>query len=409
MSGADATEYGVATDSDGASGLFAEISVDLIDGNGDGKWAIGKEALDVVAEINAYANVDLGARVSIEGTGISLPEVTTVIHYDQTFVNVRLSSSSGSSASLGGSPSVVFENVTLDLGKALSGFVGPIADELGKYIGPGTTIRQLVDILVTPIDLGVGQITLIDILASKYPAAKTAVNAIVAFSDFIGLVENSEGDSIKISFGDFTVGGSLLGSKIATVSDNDVRGAVTPDLAAATANKPKTGQAVAKFGTTPGSIQFPILTDPKTILGFMMGRTVTLFSYDLPSLDFEVGYKQSFPVFPGLNAFVSGTITAKSSLSFGFDTRGINEWKDSGFDLSDIDDIFDGFYFGDWNCTGAGKRRVHGFRHPGGGRFAGDRRLDRGGCGRWDHRDHWAGSGRCSATGNGGQWYTGRI
>ena len=59
-----------------------------------------------------------------------------------------------------------------------------------------------------------------------------------------------------------------------------------------------------------GSIQFPLLQNPASILGFLTGRDVTLFTYDLPKLRLGFTYKYSYPVFPGLNAFLAGNVSA---------------------------------------------------------------------------------------------------
>ena len=62
---------------------------------------------------------------------------------------------------------------------------------------------------------------------------------------------------------------------------------------------------------------------------------VTLFRYDMPDLDFEFNYIQSFPIFTGLNARFGGEVTAKTNFDFGFDTAGLNKWR-NGWDLKQL-------------------------------------------------------------------------
>ena len=61
-----------------------------------------------------------------------------------------------------------------------------------------------------------------------------------------------------------------------------------------------------------------------------MGKEVDLFLYDLPSLDLQFLYEQVFPIFPGLNAKLSGEITATTNFTFGLSTRGFMEFQAGG-------------------------------------------------------------------------------
>mgnify|MGYP003348596199 CR=1 FL=1 len=53
-----------------------------------------------------------------------------------------------------------------------------------------------------------------------------------------------------------------------------------------------------------------------------MGKEVSLFEYDLPALDLQFLYEQSFPIFPGLNAKLGGMVSATTNISVGMSTRG---------------------------------------------------------------------------------------
>src|SRR5204863_8728772 len=81
------------------------------------------------------------------------------------------------------------------------------------------------------------------------------------------------------------------------------------------------------------NFSIPILSDPMTVLDFIMGKgDATLFYYDLPDLDLVFDYAKTFPVFPGLNVGLHGAVGAKTNFDFGYDTRGLREWMDRGFD-----------------------------------------------------------------------------
>ncbi len=378
-----ADEFGVEVDSDGHSGLFAGLSFDLADGGGDGRWTLG-ENLVASARLFAEANVDLGAKVELPDAGpITLPELFAVLHYDQVFADVTFSSSGGGSASFGDPPQLSFENVTLDLGSAISKFLGPIANELAGFIGPDTTLIQLLEILTTEVDIGIAKFSLLangidetgkpvigfletfaknEADRQKARSVKLAIDKILEFSGFIGAIQAAQGESILIPFGDFTVGGGLLSEApdnsgaARPIEQSQFQGGAAPDLDEATTNpdgsKKKSADVVAQFGTEPGAIRVPLLQDPASILGLLLGRRTDLFIYDLPSLNLVAGVTQSFPVFPGLNARIGGNISLTSALSFGFDTTGIEKWSDQDFALSDLDLLFDGFYFGDFDADG---------------------------------------------------------
>src|SRR5262249_45582993 len=97
---------------------------------------------------------------------------------------------------------------------------------------------------------------------------------------------------------------------------------------------------VKKFGTKPGSIQFPLLSNPSSIFGLLMGKDVDLFLYDLPSLDLQFLYEQMFPLFPGLNAKLGGEVTATTNITFGLNTRGFNAFRRGPDGISGTDDDY---------------------------------------------------------------------
>jgi Ca2+-binding RTX toxin-like protein len=366
-----ADKYGVDLDIDGNSGLFAGLSLDLTDAGNDGRWTIlsptsGPEGIEASANLYAEANVDLGVLVDIQAADISLPKVTTVLHYDQTFADVTYSSSGGNSSTFGGDPVVMFENVMLDLGGLISDFLAPITEQLDPYIGADSTVRGIVDLLTTEVDIGIAKFTLIDFMKSilapsseQYKAilkTEKALEAVRAFSDFISLVNDAKGESIMLGFGDFTIGGgsSLLGSApsndgVATpIDDNDFTGKKDAiDPGEATGAGSKSSKIFTSTTFEGGGLEIPLIQDPKSILGLLMGRRTDLFIYNLPEFSFVAEAGKSFPIYPGLNARLFGELSIQTDLAFGYDTSGIETWKSGGFLASDLDKLIDGFYFVD--------------------------------------------------------------
>ncbi|WP_029407232.1 DUF4347 domain-containing protein [Thiomicrorhabdus sp. Milos-T2] len=358
-------------DDDGSSGLRGKIAVDLKDGDNDDKWRIG-EALGLAAGISAYANVDIFAEVDMDfaGKDISLPGMNTTIHYDQELANVTWESGATFAANFFEAPEVVLEDVTLNVGDLFSGFIGPVALELDPFLGKESEVRRVIDILTTPIDLGITELKLLDIVVLsmnlKSPgtgdALKKVVEALQGVSNFISLASNAAKSNtpIEVNFGTFDLKGGLVTSDSNTITQNSYEkkegtGENSKDKVANSNATESQKTLTTQLTATGGDILFPILYDPMTAVGLLLGKDVDLFIYDTPDLQFNVEYEQSFPVFTGLNAVLKGSLEAYTDFFFGFDTTGIRSWFDSfesnDYDFldsaGDLDDIFDGFFIAD--------------------------------------------------------------
>jgi Ca2+-binding RTX toxin-like protein len=361
------------------SGVFGEFAVDLLDPDND---AADGERLTITeiqnsttsqileARLNAVADVDLFAEVTIpefsfnigsNSFDLQFPELSTTVHYDQVFAEA---STNGPANTFGGKPMVTFEDVTLDLGKFITAFISPIIEQVHQVTEP---VEPIADILTTEIsllkELGAPVTTLLDIAEvalgqTKYAPVVRAVEAIIDVITIIDTVAefiDSGAESIMINFGTFTIGDGIgddlrSGDSSTMTAPQPNAGGLDTDRDINGSNltgsqKESTKEVVKQIGTTPGSFQFPILTNPSSAIGLLMGQTADLFTYDLPALDLNFQYVRSFPIFPGLNARFGGGVTATTDFSFGFDTSGIQKWIDGG----PVSDIFDGFFIGDWD------------------------------------------------------------
>ncbi|MBN1006127.1 DUF4347 domain-containing protein [Amphritea pacifica] len=363
-------------DSDGNSGLRGKITIDLTD-NDDDRWRVG-EALEMAALISADANVDLFATLDMDfgGQSISLPGAHTTVHYDQELANISWSTGSSFSASFFEAPQVVLEDVTIDVGDLFSGFIGPIALELDPFLGKDSELRRVIDILTTDVDLGVAKLNLLDIaviaMNAKSPGTgdtlRTTITALKAVSDFITLASEAAQSNtpIEVNFGTFELGGSLVTSDSTAIATTDFNQKGTQQNSTDAVNNSSASASqkklVTQLGSSPGSIMFPIMYDPMTAIGLLLGKDVDLFIYDTPDIDFLVEYEQSFPIFTGLNAVIKGSLEAYSDFFFGFDTTGIRSWftkfeaSDYDFDaaVGNLGDIFDGFFIADWAVSDTG-------------------------------------------------------
>ncbi len=355
-------------DSDGNSRLQGQIYVDLQDSGNDGKWTVfggsesGNDSLSLTAGLNAFANVDLflDAGLDVGGTA-SLPNVSTLFRYDQVFADITVDTS-GSSSSLLESPQVSFEDVTVDFGTFISGVLDPVISGIEPIIDPLNTVLEL---FRKELDLGVTKISLLGLIDLAFPGAKPpqlekallVLTFIEQFTDFVTLVRDAsaEGESININVGSFTLGGDILGDSSTSGAggekwqpssslQTDTRNRQSLANTSSSSSGSKNDELIKGInGGDKGGFDIPLLTSPSSALGLLLGKNVDLFIYDLPDLELGFDWRQSYPVFPGLNANIGGGVGLDVNFSFGFDTRGVQQLIDGG----SVDDIFNGFYFSD--------------------------------------------------------------
>src|SRR5262249_7400065 len=73
-------------------------------------------------------------------------------------------------------------------------------------------------------------------------------------------------------------------------------------------------------------LQFPIFSKPATAFGLLLGKQVTLFTYDMPTLRVGFTFRQTFPIIPPLDALVAGSLGASAHFPFGYDCHGLTEF-----------------------------------------------------------------------------------
>ncbi len=341
-------------DPDSRTGLFGHLGVDLSDADGDGKLTFG-EGLELKLLANATAEADIYAEVSTDFP--QLPSLSTTIRYDQVLGEASISTASGASFETG-SPEIVLEDVTLDVGSMMDGFLGETFETIYEIINP---IKPVVDLLLFEVDFGVLQLQMIDIAYLRLPAqvvdtAKKVLEVIESTLDFMESIQSIEGGTIN--FGTFELGGRTASDPSAETelaSSQPSGQPMTADQQRLTSGPDQKGIAAnpntqGRNQQTPSTKRFsiPLMEDPMSVLNFLMGRgEVDLFYYDLPDLDLFFQYEQSFPIFGPLNGVFRGSIGAQTNFDFGFDTSGIRDWMESDFDPSEVGKIFNGFYLDD--------------------------------------------------------------
>lgn len=338
------------------TGLNGELSVDIIDPNGDTKLTIseiGSAKFDPSFSADATISLNLDAGI---GSNKNLPRIDTDL-----FVYWSFDLENG-----GSQPIVSLNNVSLDVGEFLSKSINPILEDVNKYLEP---VRPILDILNEEIPvisdlaqmLGQDKVTFIDaikLFGSGGESIEKVFNILNAIDDFIEETANTQ-DNIKLNFGDFSFSQDLRNPGEIVIPDqpaeslDDVLGKIgnstnnaAPIMALSDetpANSSSLNPIASLFKdlNDKTGIGFPILTDPSNIFKLLFGQAADLVVWDIPRLEAEFKYSQMFgPILPPIPLFarITGSLGVFADFFVGLDTRGL-QGEDKNF--------FDGFYFGD--------------------------------------------------------------
>jgi outer membrane protein OmpA-like peptidoglycan-associated protein len=367
------------------SGLSLEIVVDILDpgtgSNNDGRLSFSEmsssstQLSDIItAEANGSAMVDLGLTVNFDGLGLDasfLPAIGTDLMIDWA---VSFGTADGAEI---GTPDVMFEDITLDLGSFVTDFAGPFLADIGEFLEPLGFLLDRQDGLLykrLPVisDLAGETVTLKQLaeLLDTENKITPFLNAVEQIYFLTGLVADAateaenNGGAILIHFGNVSLSGSELdsasdeGGSLADAAPN-LDGLISGTQAidgfntssgAQSGGSTAATQSFTRSVTRPsgGAVTFNIL-QAGTIVDLLLGKPdVTLIEYDLPPFGFDFEYLQRFPIYPPLFATLRGFFSATIDLGFGYDTLGLNQFLASENPL----DLVNGFFLQDLDANG---------------------------------------------------------
>ena len=265
-------------------------------------------------------------------------------------------------------PTLAFNNTQLDVGSFLTGFARPVVNRVNDTVKP---FRPVIDFLNKDIRMfhdaglggtfdanGDGRVTIVDVAGkvAGWTGARinTAtvtrfMNAIQAFdaaAKALNAISTSEGN-ITLDLGSYNIGAinpNGSSNSLATRSATRSRRARSADTQTSSSSKVK--QFLDAVNRVEG-LGFPILTDPNTAIKLLLGQNATLFKYDMPDLAFDFSLNRGFSLLGAIDVGLRGSFSANTNLSFGYDTFGLNQWKDSNFSTSALSRLIDGFYIED--------------------------------------------------------------
>jgi Ca2+-binding RTX toxin-like protein len=327
----------------------------------------------VAARLEGGANIDLALTASFEGSA-NFPRVRTELHIDWDL----LSGDTRHGLDAVSIPRIYFDHTQLNAGDFINQLLGPIFSKIQSALAP---IQPLLDILSARIpvisDLAGRTVTLIDIarLVGGSKAAKAAdfIQAVIDINNLVKSLPNLSADA-WIDVGKFggLFGASAEGANLIDQADFRIDGsaalnpAMMGKLSAQYQQAKGYSEVQGEFGSqgegflkqaasAKGGFHIPILENPSSVFGLLLGKDIPLITYKMPELSVQFSYSQFFPVIGPLGARIGGRVGAKANFSFGFDTYGLREYMAAPAGSRDPSKIFDGFYISDRaNADGTG-------------------------------------------------------
>jgi hypothetical protein len=172
----------------------------------------------------------------------------------------------------------------------------------------------------------------------------------------VNSVPSVDGSTPAIALGSFNLQDNGADARTAVLSSLGLTHFNAQDALTALSNiSPDVANFVQQFqstafggggGLSGGGMQFPIIQDPKTAFGLLLGKDVNIFTMDLPHFHYEFPFNDFISLLGPLGVQIKGTLAnddaldINAHLSFGYDTHGLTEF----FQSKNLSDIFDGFY-----------------------------------------------------------------
>jgi Ca2+-binding RTX toxin-like protein len=239
--------------------------------------------------------------------------------------------------SSGGLNKIYFENVKVDVSNFLEQN-SPVIQEIKKVTAP---IQPFIDALtkdITPIS---GFESVKSIFDKNHDNKITLV-------DFVYFKDAATGKNID-NFINAVQGITNLGDGLSIGTFNQIK---LFDATLTNSLQPQSTQSLLVSASN-SPLQVPILNNPTEVLNLLQGKDATLFTYQLPKLDFDFTYNKFFPLIGPLGINFGVDLGAEVNLSgFGFDTYGLKRFLDS----DDFGDLIQGFYVSDRaNPNGTGE------------------------------------------------------
>ncbi|MCC7333449.1 MAG: right-handed parallel beta-helix repeat-containing protein [Pirellulaceae bacterium] len=366
------------TDPSGQTQLAAEVTMNVNDALADTSGRIGfADLLDAVGNPDTFADlnltgdvlVDLQARLSDAYSEGGLPSLIADLNFGWTL------NTSGSDLITANEAS--FSNVQMDVGTVFSGFLTDVFESVNDVLGP---IRPILDLLNTAVPIlsdfeitrallgdenGDGRLTILEMAKERgllSDEVKDFLDTVKFIDDITQTVLSASAAAGDSSF--FIPLGDLLLPLDALTKADGLKDYQLPDSSgfdllseinalAAGGFRNFASEFVQDSETVAESTTFsiPILEDPSTAFGLLLGRDVPLFQLDLAPLILEFDLVEIIiPILGPLGVTIGGRVEAEANLAFGYDTFGIRQFIAN--DFSDPIDLLNGLFVYDRTLDG---------------------------------------------------------
>jgi Ca2+-binding RTX toxin-like protein len=350
--------------------LSALFGLDITDPNGDGKLTFQELAtlgpgFDPVIEISGSADLDLTADFGGLSEDIAeiFPSISTALGFTATLD--ALGADFGISR-------LEFNDISIDAGALFTDFIFPIISQIEEALDP---FDPIVETLTSPVpvisDLRGDDVSLVDLaveIGSSIGLNLGWLNAVVDIFELVEFVGNLNPSDIEggIPFGsiDLTPALTTRGMDVdfSQLDLNDYvvnQGNGTVMDAEAAAMSGDLGPTLMRTGgIRGGGFEFPLLSDPLSAFGLLLGQDADLFRYNMAPLIFQFNFSAFFSVVGPIGVRLSGSLGAEVNLGFGYDTSGIRkavDLIDAGGNVGQIAfAVIDGFFLIDKVDDGTG-------------------------------------------------------
>jgi len=252
---------------------------------------------DFLANANATINLNLAANLAADP---SLPSISADLVINFPLIQHDSMDDTSDPAE---EPSVALDNITLSLGSFFNSIIGPIFNDINSALGP---IRPILDLLNGDVPVlssvseffGQGPVTWADMLEGVVNSAIEYEGGdpidFTDFNDALGyLTEVANLAAQASSLGQ--VGGGINFGNYDFSTDlrnaSSVSGTTDPSTIG---NDPETGgELMGQLGTDLSNMQddglnFPILDNPYSAIGILLGKPVDLVTWQLPSFSLNL-------------------------------------------------------------------------------------------------------------------------
>jgi Ca2+-binding RTX toxin-like protein len=349
----------------GQSAFHAEYAINLTEPSGDNKLflrEIGTGPLIDTATSGLTGEAAL--RFTIEAVVNEwLPSIETGLRIDWEFDGIGFGGSNP--------PLVTYEGIQLNLGRLLDEVFLPFFETIQTVFDPfSDAILFLTDplpVLKDFTDPPVSILGLAQEFARALPADSDIRRSIESLAEFVETlatinrivtaIHTDSGSGLSLQLGDITFGGTsspqfdarLDALDPAVVGQANARS----NLRSQFDGPSGAPNLSAELNTTPGALHVPIIEDPLSAIGWILGvGEANLLTWDLPNVVVSFPVDFTFPIFPGILASIFGGLEVGTDLKVGLDTAGFSAYAKS----KDLADLFQGFYVSDRadaNGTGA--------------------------------------------------------